>query len=338
MALGAACGGGDDDGGDNSGASPLMALLGAIPDTPEAASYVGYSDLGAYYDALGVDSPPRGASNDEFDEWLGELSEAERGDFAPLLGGAEFALDALRDAEAFQAEIGLDPADIRQSIEAGAPPEMYTILRGGFDSGDIGDAVENDENFADLLETETHSDVNYYTWGEDFEQDFARNSPVHSLGRGGRLALHDDLLMWCFWTDGMTGMIDAAIDAAGSLADRPDVAAIADALQQADVFSAQVFGGLQTPAEFGAPSASATGAGMDAEGPALTLVFAYEDAAQAASNVATVEAGLDGIDEFEGRPWAERVDSIDVAGEGQVVVATLHGPDLPWNFLAQGGG
>ena len=319
-----------------------MVLLGAIPDTPEAASYVGYADLDAYYDALGVDLPPAGALNDEFDEWLGQLVEAERGDVAPLLALPEFARDALRDTGAFQAEIGLDPAHIRQAIEAGEPPEMYTVLRGDFDSGDIGDAVENDENFADLLETESHSEVSYYAWGEDFEQDFARNSSVHSLGRGGRLALHGDLLLWCFWTDGMTGMIDATIDAGDSLADRQDFAALASAIETLPVYWAslttETTETASSPVPLLAPFESyAIAGGTDDDGPLLVIALANADEATATDNaeriVSRFQAAAEDGDSYR---WAEGVETVEALVIGTVTLAVLRGRSLPWNFILIG--
>jgi hypothetical protein len=226
VALAGACGGDDDGGGGDR--SPLMAVLSAIPDTPETAAYVSFADLEEYFDALGVGSPPAGASNDEMNDWLTGVAEAERsGDYGRLVSGSQFAIDAFREPEAFRAEIGLDPADVGQSAETGEPPGTLHVLRGGFDAGDIDDAVHGDSGFSDLLEEAEHGGVSYYAWGEDFEQDFSRNSPVHTLGRGGRLALTDGLLFWCFGTEALTGAIDAMTGEAPSLADREDFAAIA---------------------------------------------------------------------------------------------------------------
>ena len=335
----AACGGGDDDGGSESSDSALMTLLGAIPDTPEAASYVGYSGLDAYYDALGVGSPPGGASAAEFDEWLGDLSEAEQGDVAPLLASAEFALDALRDTEAFRAEIGVDPANIRQSIEAGEPPEMYTVLRGDFDSGDIGDAVANDENFADLLTDATHSGVAYYTWGEGLGQDCARNSPVHSLERGGRLALHDDLLMWCFWTDGMTGMIDATIDADDSLADRDDFSGMASAIETLPVYwvslTTETTATASSPVPLLSPfEAYAVAGGTDDDGPFLAIALANTDEATATENAGRIVERFEAASEQgESYRWAQGVETVEASVIGTVTLAVLRGEALPWNFV-----
>jgi hypothetical protein len=337
-----ACGGGGDDDDGTSG-SPLLELLGAIPDTPDAASYVTYADLDAYYDALGVGSPPKNASQDEFDEWLGELSDAERsGEFAQIRGGAQFALDGLRDVEAYRDEIAIDPARITQSIEAGSPPETYTVLSGDFDAGDVSDAVENDETWSQLLEEPSHGGVSYWSWGEDFETDFARNTPVHTLGRGGRLALHNDLALWCFWTAGMAGMIDAMTDATGSLADHPEFAHMIELLDEQGVY---YFTMAATPPD-DADDTSADEAddrpygfiteagGTDAEGPYLYLLIGSGTEAVAQQSVGLLQQIFEDDQEYQGVPMSERVESMEIHAEGTMTIATLRGENLPWDLYA----
>jgi hypothetical protein len=341
----AACGGGGDDSGGGGDGSPLVQMLGAVPDTPDAAQFVSYSDLDAYYDALGVGAPPQGAG-EEFDDWLRQVNQAEAaGDVAPLIGGAQFALDAFRYPQDCHDEIGVDAADIHQAIEAGAPPEVYTVVRGDFDSGDVDDAVKGDDNFSDLLETETHGGVDFYTWGEDFAQDLSRNSPVHTLGRGGRLAFSGGLLFWCFWTSGMTGMIDAAADAAPSLADRADYGAIAAALDAAGAYTAQftdqTVEGTDDRITVLAPFASfAAGGGVDGSEPFMVIVLANADEATATDNaerlVQRIEVGKTGGITGEAQEWAQGIGTVETRAEGSLTVATLRGTDLPWDFVASG--
>lgn len=339
----AACGGDDDDGGGGGGGGSLTELLSAIPDTPATAGYVSYADLDAYYGALGVGSPPREASEGDWDEWLGELGQAENsGDYARLVAGPQFAIDALREQAAFRAEIGLDPATVKQALESGTPPETYTVLRGDFNPGDVANAVRSDENFNDLLQEEAYGGVSYYAWGEDFEQDPARNSPVHSLGRGGRLALDGDLLYWCFWTDGITGMIDAQAGTAPSLADRADFASMAAGLDGRNVYSVQLFTGDAAILTFDEPVepvpvvAVASGAGTDDEGPFLVLMMTHENPADAAANVATIEDAFANGRDIDGNPWSAQIDSVDASSDGTLSIAVLRGPNLPYDLWVSG--
>jgi hypothetical protein len=333
---------GDDDAGSGGGGgsgSPLMYVLSAIPDRPEYALYVSYADMDGYFDALGIGSPPEDASAEEMNEWLRELADAERsGEVALAQAGSQFALDGLLDPEAYRAEIGLDPADVRQAAETGVPPATLHVLRGDFDPGVVDEAVQADENYNDLLEVVSHGGVDYYTWGEDFAQDFERLSPVHTLGRGGRLALHEDFLFWCFGTAGVTGAIDAVTGAADSLAGRPDFAAMAGSLEANEVYSATLLETIDMGGSpFGPTTAFAAGITTDDDGPAAVLVFAYADEEAAANSLSLIELGLQESRDFRGDPW--EIESADVTAEGIVVIAVLHGPDLPhdiWqNFVVE---
>jgi hypothetical protein len=321
-----------------------MAVLAAIPDTPETAAYVSYADLDAYFEALGAGSAPDGASNDEMNDWLTEVAEAERsGDYGRLVSGSQFAIDAFREPEAFRAEIGLDPADVRQSAETGDPPATLNILRGSFDAGEVDDAVHDDPGFSDLLEEAEHGGVSYYAWGEDFAQDFSRNSPVHTLGRGGRLALKNGLLFWCFGTEALTGAIDAVAGAAASLADRADFAAMAAAIDSYGAYSAQFTDETQAAGESSIPmlayfEAVAAGSGTDGQGAFMVVAIANPDEQTASENVerlqSRIEVGKTGGFAGEAEEWATGIDSVEARADGLLTVAVLRGPRLPWDLQA----
>jgi hypothetical protein len=307
-------------------------MLGAVPDTLDTASYVAYADFEAYWDGQASGPPPRGATQDEFDDWFTALGGFELGaDDAPLIGGSRFAWDGLQEIEAYRSEIGLDPATVRQSLETGAPPQTYNVLRGDFSADEIDASVQADANFSDLLVEETRGDVTYHSWGEDFAIDGQRISPVHTLGRGGRLGLHDDLLFWCFWTEGMTGMIDAATDEADSLADRQDFMLMTKEIDRVGAYSAQLAVTTDltiADAQLEPIVAAASASGMDDDGVFLLLVLVHADEASAQQNLTQLETA------FAGEP--ERVTSVTADGRGVLVTALLRGPDLPWNVLIGG--
>jgi hypothetical protein len=320
--------------------SPFATLLSAVPDTPGTARFVSYVDLEGYYAALGIDPPPRSATSEEANAWLGELVEAARGDVAPLIGG-EFAGAGLRDPQAYRDEIGVDPADIAQSIETGEPPETYHVVRGSFDAGTVDEAVRSDPGFSDLLEEQSHGEVSFYSWGEDFEQHLERNSPVHTLGRGGRLALYDGLLFWSFWTGGMAGMIDAATGTTSSLADREDFGALAARFDALGVYWVQmtaqpdvaegVAGQLLAPYV-----AIGAGGGADDDGAFLAIVVAHADSAAAEENVVRLRQWIEEGTDPSGSPWTERIESAEIGSDGLTATARLRGPDLPWDVVASG--
>ena len=106
----------------------------------------------------------------------------------------------------------------------------------------------------------------YYAWGDDFEIDLSRVTPVRPLGRGGRLAVDDGFLYWVPWTAGMEGLIDAGAGRTATLADDPPFARVAGALEAAGVYSAVLTDrGLDDTT-----SALAVGAGGGVERPALS--------------------------------------------------------------------
>lgn len=329
-----ACGGG---GGGGSNESPLLTLLGAIPDTEEAASYVSYTNYQAYYDEFGAGSPPKNASSEDFLEWAAAALSPE-GDAPPLVGFSDFVINAFNEGRAYQDELGLDPAGIDQAIEAGKPPATYEVLLGEFDHGRIDDAVHSEPNFSGLLEEASYEDVDYYTWGDDFAQDFTNTTPVRKLGRGGRLAVVDDMFMWCLWTEGMTGMIDATSETRDSLADRDDIRVMAEKLDALGVYSAEFVDASAAEAGdqgsvLGPHVSVSTGAGADDEGTYLAVLTAHETADQASDNAMRLESWFTGGSDYRGNVWSDHVDSVEAVVEDTLTVVTLRGPTLPWGLL-----
>ena len=336
--------------GDNGNAGPpaqgvgLTAMLGALPDTPDVASTVAYVNLAAYFEAIGVGQPPRDATVEELAEWVDEMVTEGQARNAPLVGANDFAIGLYRQPVAYQTELGIQAAEVAETIRAGKAPETYTLLSGEFNAGNVNAAVASDPTWSDRLETATWNGVEYYTWGADLLFNQERITPVRPLGHGGRLALIDGLLLWCGWTDGMTGMIDSNAGTSTSLAERPDIGSVANIMVERDAYS--LF--LNTPDfEETPPSGSgplvepwlwvAEGGSIDEDGPVLTLVLGHTDEGSAAANVGRLQTLLDEGEDRNGTPWADQFGSVEITSEGTLTIATLRGDDLPWGGFASFG-
>jgi len=334
----AACG--DDDAGGATAApdadSPLFQMLSAVPDDPEnPTTYIGWADYERYYEAFGVSAPPRDPSQEQLDEWLGEV--AEQGDGLPLGTASDFVNGATREAPAFRDELGFDFSRITHSLEIGSPPATVTILYGDFDEGAIATAVNSDPAWSADLEDAEHGGVQYYTWLEDFRQNLDRTSAARPLGRGGRLALYEKMLVWSLWTEGLTSTIDAATDAAPSLADRANVGELTWVLDDRNAYYLVLFAAepgeeVDVPAAFLAESG-----GVDSDGPFMLLVLGNADHAAAEENEGFLRSHIESGRDVQGNPLAQRIDSIDVESIGPLTVATMRGPNLPFGAWAASG-
>lgn len=334
---------GDDDGGDNAGetGSPLMTMLAAVPDEPNAMTFLAYNDLTLLAEQAGIDRPSDNASIEDVDEWWTEMGGAIAGLDAPVLGFSDLALQISRNTEGARTELGFDIADVEQIIQTGSPPGSYYLQRGRFEAGDVDSAVRSDPNWSGDLEVKSESGVDYYSWLGDYEQSFDHVPTAHdALGRGGRLALRGKLLLWALGTDEMTGMLRASTDAEDSLADREDFADMAGALDALGVYSVLMTTTFESAANRdidGEPlllpyvSYSAA-SGTDADGPFLALVIANVDIETAAQNVDRLAERISSGTMLDGTPWSERITSHEIHSEGTLTIAKLRGDALPWDF------
>jgi hypothetical protein len=321
VTLGAAgCGGGEVA----EEAGWIVELLDRVPDAWSSSEFLMVVDLIGAAAAGGVAVPVPGASADEV---AGYLADLPRDALVP-----DLLRDPFPDLDALTLELGLDPALVTGAITAGNLPENYQVLAGDFDPAAVEAAVRSDPVWADLLTSAEHEGVSYYAWGDDFESDLSRVTPVRRLGRGGRLAIDDGYLYWVPWTAGMEGLIDAGAGRTATLADDPFLARCARALEEAGVYAA-VLTDRPLLDDAGSAVALGTGGGGDEAGAFWVIAAIHNNAAEAEAAAAEVERVLTGGSTAATRqPWSERVSGIQVALDDTLMVVTVRsaGPAGDW--------
>lgn len=267
----------------------------------------------------------------------------------------------------WKATLGFTADEVKQTIEAGDyPRDIYLGVRGSFDRDDIDDAAHNGPGNEDV-EVITQGDYEYYSWGEDYNINISKRSNVRHLGRGHRLALVDDFVVWMLWTEGTTDMIDAYAGTVPSLAKNEDYLLLAGALEEMDTvtafFSAEsyslahyyevwprekldeeidprfrdnLFAALDYEYPLKEYRALATGAGKDETGYYLAIVLVNEDEATAQENAELLEKRINDLKIVwkEGTAWNELIDSMEIKANGRVTTARLYGKVAGyWDFF-----
>jgi len=304
-------------GGDGSAAADggwILGLLDRIPATAQDPVDVMVVDLASAAAAAGLAAPGPEASDDlVVNYFLGMPRDA----LVP-----ELLRDPAPDFAALTREIGIEPALVTAAITAGTPAGLYQVLQGSFDRAAIDRAVRADSVWSDLLTTAEHAGVTYYSWGDDFQTDLARVTPVRPLGRGGRLALDGEYLHWAPWTAGMVGLIDAGSGAVPTLADDPLLARVARALEQAGVYSAIL--SVTSLNDLGAPASGRVlgiGGGRDDAGVFWVIAAIHDTAVAAEESAEAVRAVLtEGTIQSTGDPWSQRVSGFEVTVEGDLLL------------------
>jgi len=331
-------GSGDEEGGNGAGdGGPLFQLLATIPDSPENAMYVSYIDIAQLREVAGLDRLSGDPSADELDQWKGELGAVQQTLHRP--GLMTFYTDAATSGTAMQEEIGVNFTQIDQALEVGLLPANYNALRGEFDGDAVEAAVRSDPTFSDILDDLTYGGVDYYSWGEDFRQYYTRATDFRRVGVGHRLALYEDLMFWCAWTEGVEGMIDAASGNVSSLADRADYGAIAAVLDDAGAYGAFLTNVTLAADESDLPllaafESFAMATVLEDDGAYILIVLANADAETATDNAELVQSRINGATQATAEhPWAAGIDSVEARAEGTLTIAELRGGNLPWDFV-----
>jgi hypothetical protein len=317
----------EGDPGDGQRSGAWTALLATIPDTPSTRAFVTISDHDAAQRARALDP-----------------------DAVIVVGSERSGARNPADAPAWRAGLGFDVNDVDLDIEAGEPPQRFDALAGRFDADTIAAAVRSDPEWSPELETDEHLGIPYYRWGEDHQQDLSRRDAVRPLGRGGRLAVVDDTVLWTHWTEGIELMIATVQGEQPSLAEVEPVARIARALEEHGGFSAHLAADVSRfdightaiadlargdlPDDVlerleGAPAlvpyaVLGAGVGVDEDGWYQIIALAHTDEEQAEANAAQLDVVLaEGLSVANGRPWVEIVEAWTITTEGTVTVAVL---------------
>jgi hypothetical protein len=228
-------------------AEPFASMLGLIPAsaTGSAANVqlATFADLAAQLDALGIAAPAVLDDSPAVDEWLAAVSPLAIADpfanFARVLG---------RDF------IGYDLAHVDQTIQAGDPPDVITLLRGRFDHDAV--AAAWTKNGYKLLKVDG---VRVASLSEDESIDF--NNPINKivLARMNNAAfLSDGTLAYTARLDRLQAVIAAASVRAPALAARADVVSLISGIDRT-LSSAMLLSGValsataQNPPDLGSP-------------------------------------------------------------------------------------
>ena len=346
-------------GGATPATSPILELLGAVPDTPETRSWVEFHNHHRFQEVFDIHLPGSEADEDALGDYLHELLDL------PLLGGpwisryGTFALQALGRRQ----HLGFDLRNVQRSVEAGQPQMILEVVRGGFDPEATDRALSACSECKSPIRQE-HRGVAFYSWGEDFNTDFKNlfaPPAFEQLGRGGRIAVQEDYVFRTVETEGMQALIDASLGKRRSLADVEEFRLLAQGLAELGAFSAflsdstqsldylkeqvsQLVGSgpgmeqemqqLEGSVLLRRYEAFATGAGKDDRGNYMALVLVHRSERRAQENVdllqRRIQEGRSMV--FADTPWSNIADGMEIQTDGKVLLAKLRGPGIGRSF------
>ena len=330
---------------------PFFDLMKLIPLTEDSRSIVSFNGYRLAREANGIQAPAEDATDQDLFEYLRELGSTTGMADGPWISG--FIRESMAQLEQRQ-YLGFGVGDVERSILAGEPPYTLEAVSGRFDP-ETTDASLAACAECDKPEIQEHLGVKFYSWGEDYKPDLKKSlqPPAYDvLGRGGRIAVLDSVVFRTLGTASMRSLIRTYGGNGDSLADDPDLALAAGALQNLGVYSALLAGDverftgpldsllspeeraqlqkmrdqLQMEAGTTSDKYSVLGAGVakDAGGFVTILVFVYEDEGAASRNVQDFEERLaNGRSMSTGQPWIEYFPESEVWNEGRALIARL---------------
>ena len=321
---------------------PFFDLMKLIPLTEDSRSIVSFNGYRLAREANGIQAPAEDASDQDLEGYLRELGSTGLA-AGPWISG--FTRESMAQLE--QKYLGFGVVDVERSILAGEPPYTLEAVSGRFDP-ETTDASLAACAECDKPEIQEHLGVKFYSWGEDYKPDLKKRlqPPAYDvLGRGGRIAVLDSVVFRTLGTAGMRSLIRTYGGNGDSLADDPDLALAAGALQNLGVYSALLAGDVerftgpldsllspeerdQLQMEAGTTSEkySVLGAGVakDSDGFVTILVLVYEDEGAASRNVQDFEERLaNGRSMLTGQPWTEYFPEGEVWNDGRALIARL---------------
>ena len=248
--------------------------------------------------------------------------------------------------------LGFDIGDVERSILAARPPDVLEAAAGRFDpqATEASLAACADCPQPEIVE---HQGTSFYSWGADHEVDMERslNPPAFDqLGRGGRIAVLDSHVFRTVATGGMKALIETHLDNVDSLADDPDLALAAAALDGLGAYSGLLVGNvgnfvtycddctaeewaqLEAEVEHTLDVYSLLGVGVtrDEDGFFALLVFVYDNEDAASRNVPVFEERLaTGVSLMSKQPWTDLFTAGEAWHEGRALVARMR-TEFPW--------
>lgn len=341
-----ACGGGGEDGLASGDGYSVLGALAELPPAEDDSFVVQTADLTAATELAGLERPeePDAAA---VAGWMNPLTglaiSVEEDEWAPLFAPPPVVTfsQGPQQVEEFDELAGWSLVDVDSYVEYSTQPNAFTVLSGEFDEATLKHLPEAAEGVRTVGE------------GEDLRIDPTAGSAVSTIGQPVRMAAEDGRLA----VSGHTPLVERWLgDPEETLADHEGLAALAEALDEADVVSAMLSVGGASSLREGhpltesrAPDAEtvldqlearldylpdqafdAVGVGWTARDgePVIVVAYHFGDEAAAEASVEPLEAVFtEGESLQTGRPLAELFEVEQIAADGPVVVATLHAAD-----------
>lgn len=355
--------GGDDGGGLGTGDD--YSVSGALTELPASLDSGGFristADLNAASDAAGVERPDDPDDVDAVAQWLMPMTGGAVDDpsdqvaYVPLeTTTGVFVPRNLHGMKEFREELGWSFADADSYVDYSMPPTQLSVISGSFDDETLN---------ADLIELEGGVVTNSDDEDEAQSREDGRMD-VDSFGRPVRMAQDGDRIVSSPQTPSVEEWVAGPEE---TLADDEDLLAVAEALDDAEVFSAYLSrpeaGFSSAPllrelteerdVDMDEPSEQlpdeqleslppspfdtvGIGWGVDDEGAVITIAYQHGSDDAASANAEALEDVLtNGVSFQTARPLVDLYDLVDVETDGTVVVVTLHlGPDgLPSHIM-----
>ena len=312
VSLAAGCG--SDGGGGGGGATAeatasVLGLLAAVPDTEGTRGQpITYGNL-----ARLRDGDTAGSLEDDVTLLI------ERSSNSVSLPRA--VSNGILEPE-FREFTGFDTRDIDAFIDFGSQLDQVAVIVGSVDVGDLESALRSSPSGDDLV-TESIDDVTYLSLGAEGEIDFEAVSAVRRLGESIRIAVDGAVLYWSRSRAVVDACVAATANGSASLADDAAFAAVATALDQAGVVTAQ----MVPPWSGEAWDVAGLGETFQGETSTVTIALHYADAAAATAAVAALGTHLQTGASLAGTPWSEVLTATEIRADGQLLIATLKSLD-----------
>ncbi|MDP3062175.1 MAG: hypothetical protein Q8O40_03020 [Chloroflexota bacterium] len=339
------------------GSSTFNDLLRLVPDSPGTRSYLSINDYRLVREQFNIPVPGKDADSAQVLEYMRALS-GQGPDNTPLFRLADsmqhwtLGVESGETAE-FHNYFGFDIRDVDQSVYTGRPPSTFRILRGSFDPKATAAALKACTVCEQPVLGE-YSGMSFYSWGEDFQQDYTKilAPPAYdNLGRGCRIVVSEELALRTLDTPGMKVLIDTQKGAFPSLASVEEYALMARGMSKLGAYSV-IFtdwtpGLTDTLANIKDEAiktevtqspllrpfqALATGAGKDERGLYNAVVLVHPDNKTAAENVQLLQRRVKETSSIRyRRPWQEMTGYVEVRSDGRLLEAKLYGTPFALN-------
>lgn len=299
---GGGSGGGAGQGPSAPGEFSVLAMLGQVPAGVEHQIEIG--DISRALELANAERAD-GLDPDSILTWFGPISggltnEDELVVFVPI--APELGRDAVNRIQEFHDELGWSMSDVDWFVAAGEAPSRFAVVGGGF----------GDEALAGL--PEVTDGIVTAGEGDDQATDPDTRTAARPLGTPLRLARVDNRIA----LSGVTELVRAWLAGGSTLADDPELADVARALDSADVVGAYIYRGETS----GQDRADVVGLGwgVDGETPMATVVYRFAESAPVDALRSAWEF------EVEGDPGLELA---EVTGDGATAVVSLRVVDGP---------